>query len=60
MAKFLSNANILAATKVSPFLVSYSYISLLNFNLVDFMVLSICELLANAETKSIANCMEEM
>ena len=60
MAKFASNANTSATTKVSPFLVSREYVPRISFNPVDLAALSTRERLANARAESIATCIEEV
>ena len=60
MAKFSSNANTSATTKIPPFLVSCGYISCMSFDLVDLTALSIRKRLANAKAKSIADCMQKV
>ena len=60
MAKFASNANILATTKVPLFLVSRGYIFCMSFDLIDLTALSTHKRLANAKAESIAICMQEV
>ena len=61
MAKFSSNANTSATTKVPPFLVSCGYIPCRSFDPdVDLTVLSTWEQLANLKAKLIADCMQEV
>ena len=60
MAKFLSNANTSATTKVLLFLASCGYILRMSFDPVDLKASSTHKRLANAKAKSIANCMQEV
>ena len=60
MAKFSSNANTLATTKMPPFLVSCGYIPCMSFEPVDLRALSTCKQLANAKAKLIASRMQKV
>lgn len=60
MAKFSSNVNTSATTKVLPFLVLYGYISCMSFKPINLTALSICKRLVNAKTESIVICMQEV
>ena len=60
MAKYSSNANTSATTKIAPFLAFCGYIPCMSFDPVDLTALSTRKRLANAKAKSIANCMQEV
>ena len=60
MAKFASNANISAITKVPPFLASQEYVLHMNFDPVDLTAFSIHKCLAKTKAKLIADCMQEV
>ena len=60
IGEFSVNANILATTKVPPFLATRGYNSRMSFNPVDLSDDSTREKIANSMATSIANCMEEV
>ena len=60
MAKFSSNANTLAITKVLLFLMLRGCIPRMSFDSVNLTALSIRERLANAKAESIVICMQEV
>ena len=60
VAKFSSNANTSATTKMPLFLVSCGYISHMSFDPVDLSALSTCERIANAKARSVADRMQEV
>ena len=60
MAKFSSNTNTSATTKVPLFLVSRGNIPCMSFEPVDLTALSTRERLANAKATSIADRMQEV
>ena len=60
MAKFSSNANTSAMTKIAPFLASRGYIPRMSFDPVDLTASSTRERLANAKARSISNQMQEV
>ena len=60
IAELSSNANTLATTKVSLFLVSHGYMPKMSFDPVDLMALSTRKQLANTKAKPIANYMQEV
>ena len=60
MEEFSANVNVLATTKVSPFLVTKSYNPRMRFDLVDLSADSTRERIANSTARSIVNCMKEV
>ena len=60
MGKFLANANILAITKVSPFLATKDYNPRMSFDPIDLSADSTKERIANSMARLIANRMEEV
>ena len=60
MAEFSANANVLATTKVPPFLATRDYNPRMSFNPVDLSADSTREKIANSMTILIANHMEKV
>ena len=60
MGEFSANANVSATTKVSPFLATRGYNPGMSFDLVDLLVNSTRERIANSTATLIANCIEEI
>ena len=60
MGEFSANANILATTKVSPFLATKGYNPKISFDLVNLSANSTRERIVNSMARLIANCMEEV
>ena len=60
MGEFSANANVLATTKVPPFLATRGYNSKMSFNPVNLSADSTREKIANSTATSIANHMEEV
>ena len=60
MGEFSANANVLATTKVPPFLATKDYNLKMSFDPVDLSADSMREKIANSMAKLIANCIEEV